>query len=429
MRAIVDIVEIEKALIHSIERVELALRSLRFLFDENLLAKDERELCLEMWMILRELFQGELNQLEHPVIEAARINNGPTEEWLILLKNERSIKDVASGKFADVLGNKWGIERLNFESNLLCSVIPKPFLERIGYHHNQHSDAENPISRVLAIHFQGRGALTEFEREEIEQKNTYRVTSWETLQRALARPALHPLWDSLDSAKTHVKRVCKKFREEGLTDFTPSDRQIEQSAISIIEMCQPTGPLDQDDQIVERRLAAGDLNLDDAMTFSGLFDKLRALYRPIQLTEEQLRRVLIPPVEDRRIIRRVLKQGVYYFTTDGRVWNKPKPAWKERKLWYGSLLVKEYMRHPAQNQTLILDVFEENSWVNSIDDPLPPFREKNGVREKLSHVESKARLTRTVGDLKKSLGKNSPIQFSCNGKGTGINWQHAAGRT
>jgi hypothetical protein len=93
--------------------------------------------------------------------------------------------------------------------------------------------------------------------------------------------------------------------------------------------------------------------------------------------------------------------------------SRPVPKWDPnlRELWLGDRLVKRF-RVPASNQELILTVFEEEGWPESIDDPLPP--EPN--------IDPKHRLQATV----KSLNSHqvvSAIRFHGNGGGRVIYWE------
>jgi len=89
-----------------------------------------------------------------------------------------------------------------------------------------------------------------------------------------------------------------------------------------------------------------------------------------------------------------------------------KPSWDAdmNRLMFGQVVVKEY-RNPAENQRLILTVFEEEGWVRRIDDPLPP---KPGVCPK-------KRLHQTIGALNRSR-KNPIIRFAGDGTGRAVLW-------
>ena len=80
------------------------------------------------------------------------------------------------------------------------------------------------------------------------------------------------------------------------------------------------------------------------------------------------------------------------------------PRWGSRKLWYGDILCKEYKR-PAPDQELILNSFQELGWPKRIDDPLPPEKLKD-----------------TIKDLQKALC-TSPIVIERDGTGKGITWR------
>ena len=92
------------------------------------------------------------------------------------------------------------------------------------------------------------------------------------------------------------------------------------------------------------------------------------------------------------------------------------PFWdsKGRRLWLGGKLLKEF-RQPAPNQTMLLDVFQEQGWTEAhIDDPLPP---EPGEREE----DVKRRLHETIKNLNRALPAGT-IRFRGDGTGQGVAW-------
>jgi hypothetical protein len=90
-----------------------------------------------------------------------------------------------------------------------------------------------------------------------------------------------------------------------------------------------------------------------------------------------------------------------------------RPCWNSRRRelsWRGAV-VKRY-RVPAQNQELILTAFEEQGWVDHVDDPLP-------VRH---DVDPRTRLHDTINRLN-GCQTNRLLRFHGNGSGTGISWE------
>ena len=91
----------------------------------------------------------------------------------------------------------------------------------------------------------------------------------------------------------------------------------------------------------------------------------------------------------------------------------PTPRWipELRELWLGDQLVKKF-RVPACNQEWIIEVFEEDGWPVSIDDPLPP---KHGMDPKIRLHDAINRLNgRQVNKL---------LRFHGNGSGKSIYWK------
>lgn len=89
-----------------------------------------------------------------------------------------------------------------------------------------------------------------------------------------------------------------------------------------------------------------------------------------------------------------------------------RPAWDKnlRELRFGKQVVKRF-RVPAENQEIILAVFEEEGWPESIDDPLPPA----------ANIDPKRRLQATI----KSLNRHQivpSLRFHGNGGGRVIYW-------
>ena len=91
------------------------------------------------------------------------------------------------------------------------------------------------------------------------------------------------------------------------------------------------------------------------------------------------------------------------------------PRWdvQLRELWLGPLLVKRF-RIPAQNQELVLTVFEEERWPARVDDPLPGKPER----------DAKRCLHDTINHLNR-YQVNRVLRFAGDGTGRGIRWQAA----
>jgi hypothetical protein len=88
------------------------------------------------------------------------------------------------------------------------------------------------------------------------------------------------------------------------------------------------------------------------------------------------------------------------------------PRWDaaSRVLWLGSKLVKR-LTVPAPNQELILGVFQEHSWPDCVNNPLPRSDE----------IDPKRRLHDTISRLNHSHACPL-IHFAGNGSGTGVRW-------
>jgi hypothetical protein len=89
-----------------------------------------------------------------------------------------------------------------------------------------------------------------------------------------------------------------------------------------------------------------------------------------------------------------------------------KPRFGDRELWVGNTLIKKF-RHPAPDQILILNSFEEQKWPREIDDPLPPIH----------GGDAKRRLRQTIYNLNHLLDVQGVIRFYGNGTGQGIGWK------
>jgi len=89
-----------------------------------------------------------------------------------------------------------------------------------------------------------------------------------------------------------------------------------------------------------------------------------------------------------------------------------KPRWNptRRELRLDDMVVKRF-RVPAQNQELILNVFEEERWPDHIDDPLPVSRD----------IDPRIRLHDTINRLN-GCQTNPLLRFHGNGTGTGVCW-------
>jgi len=92
-----------------------------------------------------------------------------------------------------------------------------------------------------------------------------------------------------------------------------------------------------------------------------------------------------------------------------------RPRWDadRRELWLGAVLIKRF-RVPAENQEIILAVFEESDWPDCIEDPLPPKPE----------LDSKRRLHDAIRALNRSQ-RHPRIVFFGNGNGWSIRWRLA----
>ena len=82
---------------------------------------------------------------------------------------------------------------------------------------------------------------------------------------------------------------------------------------------------------------------------------------------------------------------------NGRPRRNRRPFWNPslRELWLGNRLVKRFTK-PAEFQTRILDVFQEEGWPPVIDDPLPPGKLHNAVAGlQARQLEARIRFYRT----------------------------------
>jgi hypothetical protein len=79
--------------------------------------------------------------------------------------------------------------------------------------------------------------------------------------------------------------------------------------------------------------------------------------------------------------------------------SREKPRWdaERRELWWRGKCVKR-LRDDAANQGRVLEVFQEQGWVERIEDPLP--RDEN--------VDTKARLRETLKGLNRTGVWSSP---------------------
>jgi hypothetical protein len=93
-----------------------------------------------------------------------------------------------------------------------------------------------------------------------------------------------------------------------------------------------------------------------------------------------------------------------------------KPRWDAqlRTLWLGSSVVKQF-RVPAVNQEIVLQVFEEEGWPRTIDDPIPQGHS----------CEGKARLHNTIRRLN-THQRVRRLRFIGNGRGDGVSWEVVA---
>jgi hypothetical protein len=93
----------------------------------------------------------------------------------------------------------------------------------------------------------------------------------------------------------------------------------------------------------------------------------------------------------------------------------PRPRWdaQARELWFAGQLVKRF-QVPAENQTLILRVFEEEGWPRRIDDPLP------GAAPTIA----KRRLHGAIQALNASHIACGLLRFHGDGTGQGVLWRN-----
>ncbi|MFO0811484.1 MAG: hypothetical protein U0746_22880 [Gemmataceae bacterium] len=94
-----------------------------------------------------------------------------------------------------------------------------------------------------------------------------------------------------------------------------------------------------------------------------------------------------------------------------------RPRWDaaRRELWFRGRLVKRF-RQAAENQTRIIDAFEQRGWPPRIDDPMPP---EDGV-------VSEERLHETIKALNRNQ-KYRGLHFGGDGLGTGVLWEARGG--
>jgi hypothetical protein len=91
----------------------------------------------------------------------------------------------------------------------------------------------------------------------------------------------------------------------------------------------------------------------------------------------------------------------------------PLPLWNpgRRELSVGRVLIKRF-NVPAENQEIILSSFQEESWPEHIDDPLPPA----------AGLDPKRRLHSAIQCLNRNQ-KAPLLRFRGDGYGSGIRWE------
>ena len=96
------------------------------------------------------------------------------------------------------------------------------------------------------------------------------------------------------------------------------------------------------------------------------------------------------------------------------------PHWdgRTRTLHFGDRIVKRY-RQPAENQETVLAVFEQEGWVHSIDNPLPPIDNES---------PSEMRLRDTIRRLNLNQA-NALVHFYGDGSGCHVLWEAVAEAT
>ncbi len=89
------------------------------------------------------------------------------------------------------------------------------------------------------------------------------------------------------------------------------------------------------------------------------------------------------------------------------------PVWNplRRELRFKGMIVKN-LSLSACNQEAIVVAFEEEHWVERIDDPLPP----------IAGQDPRRRLNETIKQLNRKH-RNSLIRFRSDGSGTGVQWE------
>lgn len=99
--------------------------------------------------------------------------------------------------------------------------------------------------------------------------------------------------------------------------------------------------------------------------------------------------------------------------TNGAIPTSGIPRWDvtQHELWLDDTIVKRF-RVPAHNQTIILDVFEEEGWPACIDDPLPPSGD----------IDPPTRLHDAINRLNGNQ-VNALLRFRNNGHGSGVSWE------
>ncbi len=104
--------------------------------------------------------------------------------------------------------------------------------------------------------------------------------------------------------------------------------------------------------------------------------------------------------------------------------DRPAPRWdsKDRKLWLGEWILREYEKQPAPYQTTLLDAFQREGWpLHSIADPLE--REPGE-----SDHDARQRLKWSIGNLNNALPPGT-IRFRGDGTGQGVKWEYASRRS
>lgn len=331
-----------------------------------------------------------------------------------------------TGPEFDWIGKIYQFARDEFE-NVTMKALPSMFRQHIKKQYQ--GDVLKEIY-VLRFGLQEKVTLRscdEWIRTEIEENDYVAGSKWSIVSNLMQNRNFKPIWPDVVKTIRVIRAIFNPFRRNDRLGSEPTDDVLEQAVLDHVRRHQSRS-IDTGDDKLNDWLDTDSLKIPQELEFHNVLEHLKQEFYPRILQEEQFRRVIDNMFVMKQLIRLVHNKLCYCLLPT----HDQKPCWDPdtRTLEFCGKSVR-YARHPAKNQTTILNAFQKEDWPKRIVDPLLVtynFDPKIRLRETINRLNYKVKRNSSA-TCNESGGHGRQLagsQVGFEGFGDGFRWVQAA---